>query len=276
MPFAGQVAPAHGVPCAYFWQEPASHMPLVPQVVLPWATQVPDGSGAPVATFEQIPIEVASAHERHMLPQAVAQQTPCAQKVEAHSLPSEQKAPVAFLPQEFVSQVLGATQSALLWHDEKQRPPLHAKGAHGSDGGATHWPAPSHVEGPVYTFAAHRSGAHSVPALYVWHPPSPSHRPFVEQTAAPLSWQTLRGSGVAAGIGVQRPIAEGSAQLTHAPPHGPSQQTPSTQKPLAQSVAASQLWPTGFGPQLPFTQACPSWQSPSIVHEVALAPFEHM
>jgi hypothetical protein len=125
-------------------------MPFVPQVELPCATQVPDGSGAPVATFEQIPIEVASAHERHVPPQAVAQQTPCAQKLEAHSLPSEQKAPMGFLPHdELASQMLGATQSASVRHDEKQRPPLQAKGAHGSDGGATHWPAPSQVEGPV-------------------------------------------------------------------------------------------------------------------------------
>jgi hypothetical protein len=165
VPFAGQVAPAHGVPCGYFWQAPASHMPFVPQVALPWATQVPDGSGAPVATFEQVPIDVASAQERHMPPQAVAQQTPCAQKLDAHSLPSEQKAPMGFLPHELAAQVLGATQSASLRHDVKHRPPLHAKGAHGSDGGATHWPAPSHADGPVYTFAAQRSGAHSVPAL---------------------------------------------------------------------------------------------------------------
>jgi hypothetical protein len=91
-----------------------------------------------------------------------------------------------------------------------------------------------------------------------------------------LSWQTPRGSGVAAGMGVQCPIAEGSAQLTHAPPHGPSQQTPSTQKPLAQSVAASQLWPTGFGPQLPLTQAWPAWQSPSFMQVVAHAPIEQL
>jgi hypothetical protein len=87
----------------------------------------------------------------------------------------------------------------------------------------------------------HRSSAHGVPALYVWHPPSPSQRPFVEQALFPLSMQTPRGSGVAAGMGEQRPIAEGSAQLRQAPPQGPSQHTPSTQKPLPQSVVAWQL-----------------------------------
>jgi hypothetical protein len=110
--------------------------------------------------------------------------------------------------------------------------------------------------------------------LYVWQPPSPSQRPFVEQALFPLSTQTPRGSGVAAGMGEQWPIAEGSAQLTHAPPQGPSQHTPSTQKPLAQSVVAWQLCPTGFGPQLPFTQACPSWHWSSVWQDVAQAPFE--
>jgi hypothetical protein len=85
-----------------------------------------------------------------------------------------------------------------------------------------------------------------------------------------------RGSGVLAGLGEQWPIDDGSAQLRQAPAQGPSQQTPSTQKPLPQSVALVQLWPIGFGPQLPLTHACPSWQSVSTVHVVAQAPFEHM
>jgi hypothetical protein len=101
-----------------------------------------------------------------------------------------------------------------------------------------------------------RSGAHSVPALYVWQfPPTPSQRPFVEQELAPMSLQRPRGSGVLAGAGAQRPIDDGSAQERHGPPHGPSQQTPSTQKLLAQSVVVVQLWPRDFAPQLPFVQA---------------------
>ena len=126
VPLAGQVAPAHGVPCGYFWQAPASHMPLVPQLVLPWATHVPDGSGAPVATLVHWPIAVARAQERHVPPQAVAQQTPCAQNDETHSLPSEQKEPIGFLPHELATQVLGATQSPLPPQDAKQRVPLQA------------------------------------------------------------------------------------------------------------------------------------------------------
>ncbi|HEX4405222.1 MAG TPA: hypothetical protein VH560_10370, partial [Polyangia bacterium] len=97
---AGQVAAAHGVPCAYFWHAPAEHMPFVPQVAAAVAVHVPDGSDAPVATLPQMPMAPASAHERHASAQAVAQQTPCAQKPEPHSDMSEQKAPLPFLPHE--------------------------------------------------------------------------------------------------------------------------------------------------------------------------------
>jgi hypothetical protein len=126
VPFAGQVAAAQGVPCGYFWQAPASHMPFVRQVAPPWATQVPEGSGAPVATSAHWPIEVASAHERQVPVHPVAQQTPCAQKVEAHSLPTEQKAPTGFFPHELAVHALGATQSLSPRHEEKQREPLQA------------------------------------------------------------------------------------------------------------------------------------------------------
>src|SRR6185436_11399965 len=45
------------------------------------------------------------------------------------------------------------------------------------------------------------------------------------------------------------------------PPHAVAQQTPSTQKPDAQSDAAVQAAPGGLGPQLPFTHAAPPTQS---------------
>jgi hypothetical protein len=66
---------------------------------------------------------------------------------------------------------------------------------------------------------------------------------------------TRRGSDEPGGISVQRPIEEGSAQLRQAPWQPSAQQTPSTQKLLAHSEAAAQLWPFCFLPQLPFTQA---------------------
>ena len=47
------------------------------------------------------------------------------------------------------------------------------------------------------------------------------------------------------------------------PVHAVAQQTPVTQKPDAQSAAAAQAAPGGFGPQLPFTHAAPPTQSAS-------------
>src|SRR6185436_17728290 len=51
------------------------------------------------------------------------------------------------------------------------------------------------------------------------------------------------------------------AHERHVPPHAVAQQTPSTQKPDAQSDAVPQAAPGGFGPQLPFTHAAPPTQS---------------
>lgn len=117
VPFAGQLAPPHGVPCAYFWQAPASHMPFVPHIEGDWATHVPVGSGEPVATALHWPMVPPSAHERQVPAQAVAQHTPCAQKPEPHSSAFEQKAPVGFFPHDWLAHVFGATQLPLSWHD---------------------------------------------------------------------------------------------------------------------------------------------------------------
>jgi hypothetical protein len=264
---AGHRAAAHGVPSEYRWHAPASHIPFVPQVEAACTAQVPDGSGAPVATFEHRPIERASAHDLHAPEHAVAQQTPCAQTPETHSPPFEQKAPFTFLPHDPVaSQVLGATQSPSSPHVVKQRAPLHANGAHGSEAGLTQVPAPSHVAAGVKTFCAQRSAWHVVPALYLRHAPAPSQVPSAPQDAAPWSLQTERGSAAPAGTAAQWPIDEASAQLLQAPVHASAQQTPSTQKPLAHSVAAAQVWPRGLGPQLPATQAWPGSQSSSVAH----------
>jgi len=57
---------------------------------------------------------LVSAHDLQAPAQAVAQQTPWAQMVEAHSLPSEQDAPFAFLPQELPLHTLPGVQFASL------------------------------------------------------------------------------------------------------------------------------------------------------------------
>jgi hypothetical protein len=115
-----------------------------------------------------------------------------------------------------------------------------------------------------------------VPAAYLRQLPAPSQTPSVPQVAAPLSVQVPRGSAAPAGAGVHRPIAEGSAQVRHAPWHASAQHTPSTQKVLAHSDPLAQLWPLAFGPQLPLTHAWPAVQSASLVHFVLHAPAAHL
>jgi hypothetical protein len=95
------------------------------------------------------PNDPVSAHDLHDPVHAVAQQTPCAQTPEAHWLAVEQDAPVGTFPHELLMQALPVEQFASLVQALKQRDPLHAKGAHGVDDGATHWRAPSQVEEPV-------------------------------------------------------------------------------------------------------------------------------
>jgi hypothetical protein len=119
------------------------------------------------------------------------------------------------------------------------------------------------------------SGAQVVPGSYLRQPVAPSHLPSVPQLLAPLSTQTLRGSTTPAGTGVQRPMAEGRAQLRQAPAQAPSQQTPSTQKLLTHSPAAVHGWPLGLGPQLPLWQTWPATQSASAVQRAMQAPSLH-
>jgi hypothetical protein len=62
----------------------------------------------------------------------------------------------------------------------------------------------------------------------------------------------LRVSSPPAAIGVQVPSADRSAHERQAPVQAWSQQTPSTQWLLTQSLAAEQGCPFVFVPQLPF------------------------
>jgi hypothetical protein len=107
---------------------------------------------------------------------------------------------------------------------------------------------------------------------YLRQPPAPSQTPSVAQVATPWSTQVPRGSVEPDDTGAQRPIDDGSAHDRQAPAHASAQQTPSTQKALAHSVPCAQVWPLSLRPQLPATQACPAWQSASVVHFVLQAP----
>jgi hypothetical protein len=220
----------------------------------------------------QTPAVPGSAHDLQAAVQAVPQQTPWAQIVEAHSVPSEQLAPLIFLPQELTLHTLGVTQFAAVVQASKHFWPLHANGAHGRELGAMHCPVLVQVDGGVYTLAAHVSPAQTVPTAYFRQPPAPSHLPSAPHAAAPPSLHMLRLSAAPAAMDVQRPIDEGRAQLRQAPLQASAQQTPSAQKPEAHSAAVVHIWPFCLGPQLPLTHWWPIWQSALVSHRLLQAP----
>ena len=147
---AGHVESLQGVPFAYFWQAPAWHLPFVPQPAAPVSLQRPAGSLAPVTTFVHVPSVPVSAHDWQAPVQALSQQTPCAQKVDAHSLPAEQDAPGFLRPHELPLQTYCMRQLLpVAVHALKQDVALQTYGLHGSESGATHWPVALQVEGGV-------------------------------------------------------------------------------------------------------------------------------
>ncbi len=116
LPGIGQLAFLQAVPCGYFWQAPAWHLPSVPQEVGPLSVQRPAGSGSPVGTAVQSPIVPVMEHEKQDPLQAVAQQTPCAHWPDLHSVPVEQNEPLGFRPHEPWTQTLPAEQAMSLPH----------------------------------------------------------------------------------------------------------------------------------------------------------------
>jgi len=112
------------------------------------------------------------------------------------------------------------------------------------------------------------STAQVVPTGYVWQPPPPSHFPLVAHEAAPWSAHIWRGSGEPTATSVHLPMLLLRLQLRQAPVQALSQQTPSTQWLFWHSPSVLQVWPSGFGPQLSFTQAVLSAQSTAWVATV--------
>jgi hypothetical protein len=120
-----QLGPRHTVLLPYFWQTPAWHFPVVPQLALPVSLQMPAGSALPVGTLVHVPTVPARAQDWHDPLQAELQQTPSAQKLDWHSNPTEQEAPGGFVPHElFTLQTFGVMQSSFVVQALKQAVPL--------------------------------------------------------------------------------------------------------------------------------------------------------
>jgi hypothetical protein len=104
-------------------------------------------------------------------------------------------------------------------------------------------------------------GTQIVSAAYIEQPPTPSQVPVCPHDVGPLSRQIACGSAAPPSTGQQTPARPTRLQLTQGPRHATLQQTPSVQKPDAQSASLLHTAPDGFGPQLPLTQTTPATQS---------------
>jgi hypothetical protein len=116
LPVEGQLAAMHWVPDGYFWQAPLPlQRPFVPQVDAPWFVHWVVGVGAvPPGTEVQVPTVPDRLHEVQVPAQALLQQTPCAQKPEAHMAADVQGWPIASLPQLVPVQEAGEVQSVFV------------------------------------------------------------------------------------------------------------------------------------------------------------------
>src|SRR5947207_3617281 len=189
------------------------------------------------------------------------QQIPCWQKVELHSAPLPHVAPIGFLPQLPAMQLVGGTQSASLAQMTMHLPSLpQVNGAHDCAAGPAHVPSPSQRAAAFSIVPVQVCDAQTVPEAYLRQAPVPSQTPSVPQLCAPMSSHSLRGS-VPRSASMQVPTAPCRAQVRQASVQALSQQTPSTQNPLAHSVASRHDVPSDCRP--PVSAPEPSPPGPS-------------
>ena len=188
-------AGAHTVAPAWKRHAPApSQVPSVPQVAPPWSLHWSSGS-VPLAALMHCPSLPAIAHDLQVPVHAVAQQTFCAQIVDAHSLPAVQAAPGGFGPQLPATHAAPATQSAAVAHVARHLPSLpHRYWPHDWVVPAPHSPCPSHSAACVTVEPAHACAPQITPVAYMAHAPVPSQVPSRMQPAMPSSGHSLRGS----------------------------------------------------------------------------------
>jgi hypothetical protein len=140
--------------------------PVVPQLAAPALAQRPPGSAPPVGTGLQVPALAASAHDRQVPVQALSQQTPWAQKPEAHSVPSAQAAPGGLSPHEPLAQTAGGAQSASAVHELLHTETPQRNGKQELEAGVTQAPAPSQVDPGVKLVPVQPASLQGVPRAY--------------------------------------------------------------------------------------------------------------
>jgi hypothetical protein len=159
-----QLAATQVVPAAYSRHAPTpSHEPSRAQVPAPSSGHWASGSW-PAGTLEQVPGVPASAHDWQVPVQVVAQQTPCAQWAELHSVSPPHAAPIGFRPQLPLLQVFGDAQSVFVEQVVLHAPVPHAKGAQLDDVAVWQVPVPLQVLAGVKLVPEQVAATHCVPA----------------------------------------------------------------------------------------------------------------
>ena len=196
-----QAGATHCVPEAYSRQAALpSHMPSLPQVAAPWSAHWPSGS-APSGTLVQVPMLPGTAHDRQVPAQAPPQQTPCSQKLELHSGPPPQAAPIGFLPQLPLMQLLGARQSVSPVQIVRQRlSAAQLNGAHDWPGVDAQVPLPSQRNADVSVEPVHPISLQTVPAGYLSQAPVPSHIPVEPHVDAASTGALVARIGAELGV----------------------------------------------------------------------------
>jgi hypothetical protein len=176
------------------------------------------------------------------------QQTPSAQNPDAHSAPFLHVAPLSFSPQLPATHFVPA-QSESDAQVAKQAfvAGLHWKGAQTVAGPALHRPLPSQTLPPATDAPSQAPAWHTAPTAYLRQAPAPSQVPSSPQVETSLFGHSLADRGEAPeATSVHVPGEPGALQVLHVSPQATLQQTPSAQKPLAQSAAHAHDWPFGL------------------------------
>jgi hypothetical protein len=212
-----------------------------------------------------------SEQDMHVPRQAVWQQTPCSQKLLAHSEAAPHALPSGLRPQLLALQTLPAVQSAPVEQVARQLEPPHTYGAQDCMAPGPQLPTPSQRPASVAVEPEHVGDAHAKPGAYRRQAPAPLQEPSVPQVDGPASAHWFKGSWPAA-TGVHTPFVPAIAQELQMLVQALAQQTPCWQKPLAHSLVVVQSTPFTFLPQMVPLQTLPVVQSLLVAQDEAHWP----
>jgi hypothetical protein len=236
---------AQTVSAAYLEQPPMpSQTPDWPQLDSALRVHTWWGSAAPSVVGAQVPRRPDCAQLTHGPVQAMLQQTPSAQKPEAHCDPALQMAPSGFGPQLPFTH-FEPTQSPSEEQVARQAPVAsQLNGAQMTVGPAVQVPSPSQTRPPFIAAPSQDPRWQVVPRTKLRQAPAPSHVPSRPQVGGSGAGRPLAVRGAApAGTKAQIPWEPGVLQDLQVSVQLLLQQTPSTQNPLAQSPPQPQAAP---------------------------------